>query len=1474
MGGSGAETFVATLGGSGATLNGFDSLTGGDGTDTLSIFDTSTAGAMTLPTGLVLNGIEKVTVSTSANAGDATAGTTFDASSYTAVTDITVTSFGTAGDSVKAAATTNITDTNALGGVTTVGGKDVTISAKGGSPVTVGSVPTPAPTISSTTAAGAVKVTNTGATSSSSNVVVGSGTDVTVTQKGSGTVTIGGNSIDPNPTGAIAVTQSTTSGAGAISIKGGTSVSVTAAGNAVTIGGSAANSPSGAVAVTQSFKGNAGDVKIDGGSGATVTTTGGGNAGAIAIGGTTPVGRGAISVTDKYSAVANNSTYTDEISVKGGTTVSVTTTATSKDITVGAAVSGVASLLDSTGAAISATNAAKLPSGDVTVNNSQASFTRAGTASTTVGTGAINVVTNGATSVSLVGGASNAIADAKSTVATGGVNAGSAIGTSTLATVTLERSGATTIASDALTTLNVKTMATSTTGDIAIGITNNTVGHSLAVNLTSNGYSSRTGATLYEPQITDNKATSISVADAGTSSNRVSLTGSKLAAVSINNANALTLDTLSADQTNGVSVTASGAGNLTLGTTSNPFSSVTKLGSIDASAKAAGAVTVTIDGTVTSFKGGAGNDVVTVSSGIGKTIDGGAGAGDELRLNSAASTYTPILSPGAAISTLVTGFETLAVVSGASGSYNASGFSAVKNAGAASVTFDKVASATPVTISAAATSTTLTMPAGTKAADAVFNVTVSNPGTLSTTSLAAGTVVNSIAGTSSVASGAATVNLTSTGLNTSSTSTTYANTVTLDEGFSTGAATTLNIAGSSPITVTYGGTVTTSNITAVNVTGSGATNVSAVLGAASGVTYTGGAGKLTVVPGSWDVGTSSISVVSGAGGVAYTVGLGGSGGATGSEAATLTASAAKQDTITVGAESSGNGRRASLTGFVNSEASTTDYLKFSATKTPLADVTTPTTSGSTTYTVSNGVITFASVTNANTLLAQAQDIVNAAGANAVAATVLGGSTYVIASGASALTGVAGATADALVALVGVTGVKGFGTTPAENTIYTGTTVGSVTPSVALLNTGTSAASVYDAKGVSAVTLTNSSHVPTIGSTSTTLNNLAASAIITDASTSTVAKVITGQVGAAGKNSLTYNSTVAHTVSELNVSGAKSLTLNSAADTVYESIVDGGSTNTLTSITVTGASNTTLSGFTDTVLSSVSALASTGTLTLTSDKVGLSVTGSSRANTITESGANSVVSVTHNYAGGSSATTVDPQVIIANGSGASVTLSEYGAPTTGNNTYTITANGSGAIIDTSGFLVVGTTAPSITTSGGTGATITVGAGISGAVIGVNVGTGNTVNLVDGYIGSTTVPYVNINLAAATAGDISTGSYTLTKVVGATVASDTLTFPVQALANTWTAAPVNVAAATTLEAALNQAATGSGLTVGTGSIKWFQYGGDTYIVDNVAEATATTGFDASDVIVKITGLIDLSGVSVTGSGSISTLVVPLG
>ena len=44
---------------------------------------------------------------------------------------------------------------------------------------------------------------------------------------------------------------------------------------------------------------------------------------------------------------------------------------------------------------------------------------------------------------------------------------------------------------------------------------------------------------------------------------------------------------------------------------------------------------------------------------------------------------------------------------------------------------------------------------------------------------------------------------------------------------------------------------------------------------------------------------------------------------------------------------------------------------------------------------------------------------------------------------------------------------------------------------------------------------------------------------------------------------------------------------------------------------------------------------------------------------------------------------------------------------------------------------------------------------------------------------------------------------------------------------------------------------------GQINWFQYGADTYAVQNV---DGTNGIDATDIIVKLTGTVDLAASAV--------------
>ena len=975
-------------------------------------------------------------------------------------------------------------------------------------------------------------------------------------------------------------------------------------------------------------------------------------------------------------------------------------------------------------------------------------------------------------------------------------------------------------------------------------------------------------------------------------------------------------------------ITATGAGALNLGATTS-WTGAAKLASITATG--AGAVTATIDGTVTAFTGGSGDDVLTVSTGISKTLDGGTGS-NTLILNAAASSYNGVLNPNGAIHSLATNFQTLDLASGATGNYNASGFTALKvDALGAAAAFTNVAAGTGLTVTAApgygigyvyatGTSTTNT-----------FDLTLGTAATAASVDF--GTITDSIgtAGTS----GVKTISVHSLGTGVAG----KVNTVALADN-TTGIVTTLNVDGTEAADVNYA-PATSSAITAINVTNTAAVDVVGVYVAAAGATYTGGAGRLTVSSATTgNVTTSVDSIVSGAGGVTATIGIGGAGGAAGSESVNLAASTAVQDSLTVANASSLAGRRVGVTGYqVTSSATTSDLLVEGTTKTAVSNAAAGTlspTQAAGTYTASNGIITFGATesSSVNIQLLDAQAIVNASGDNKIAAFVNGGHTYVVTSdnsvtdkgsftntgsavqvaadyttlGYSAGDGVtiilngvvtggalkardidttahlvsrfnaiSGGTyfsttgsnqlqfdsqvtnsgsslssrhieSDGLVQLSGITGVQGFGGTAASNTILTTgvTNVGATSITAANTNVTT------DDTGFSLQAIT--------GGTATavqTINNLAASAIITDAVTVSIGGVVTTQVGAAGTNSLTYSSSAAHTVTSLNVTGDNALTLTSGADTVFTSIVDGATTDTLAKISITGAGATTVSGITDTALTSIDASAATGAIVLGGSsallsQTGLTVAGGTVANSIYVSGANDVITVAHAGAAG------HLQTVTASGAGTSITLSHNATTlTSGDQYYVITANGIGDTINTSSVTNYGS-GISASTISATGAndTLTLGAGLTGAHVVATLGQNATVTL--GALGAG-AGYVDLAVTAATANADSAGTFLYTTIKGAVAATNTLRLPTLTEVVVSTSA-IDVAKATSLGNALDLVATGSGLTAGQGYLSWFQYGGNTYFLENIAEATATTGIDANDIIVKLTGLVDIGTLSV--------------
>ena len=85
-------------------------------------------------------------------------------------------------------------------------------------------------------------------------------------------------------------------------------------------------------------------------------------------------------------------------------------------------------------------------------------------------------------------------------------------------------------------------------------------------------------------------------------------------------------------------------------------------------------------------------------------------------------------------------------------------------------------------------------------------------------------------------------------------------------------------------------------------------------------------------------------------------------------------------------------------------------------------------------------------------------------------------------------------------------------------------------------------------------------------------------------------------------------------------------------------------------------------------------------------------------------------------------------------------------------------------------------------------------------------------------------------------------------------DKITFA-SAGTETFTSAKVDVSAATTLAAAYGVAAT-SVDGASNGAIKWFQYGGNTYVIEVLTNNSTVTDLATTDLAVKLTGLIDLS------------------
>jgi len=132
-------------------------------------------------------------------------------------------------------------------------------------------------------------------------------------------------------------------------------------------------------------------------------------------------------------------------------------------------------------------------------------------------------------------------------------------------------------------------------------------------------------------------------------------------------------------------------------------------------------------------------------------------------------------------------------------------------------------------------------------------------------------------------------------------------------------------------------------------------------------------------------------------------------------------------------------------------------------------------------------------------------------------------------------------------------------------------------------------------------------------------------------------------------------------------------------------------------------------------------------------------------------------------------------------------------------------------------------------------------------------------------------VNANLVTLTGGagaDTFNVSFAVSNSSGyATItdasATDTLVFANTASAETFTSAKIVLGDTAVFQDYANEAIQ----TTNEGAITWFQFGGNTYIVENMADGSSFT--NGTDIIVKLAGNIDLSTASFNASSQ--TLVL---
>jgi hypothetical protein len=394
---------------------------------------------------------------------------------------------------------------------------------------------------------------------------------------------------------------------------------------------------------------------------------------------------------------------------------------------------------------------------------------------------------------------------------------------------------------------------------------------------------------------------------------------------------------------------------------------------------------------------------------------------------------------------------------------------------------------------------------------------------------------------------------------------------------------------------------------------------------------------------------------------------------------------------------------------------------------------------------------------------------------------------------------------------------------------------------------------------------------------TTFSNLANWALlqVTGAGIGTsVGGVVTTQVGTAPKE-LYVIGTGGALLDSLTYDGA--LVVDSVISAIrIKSAVNAS--GTAPTIWLTGANAITIDAITDAGLTTINASKSTGAISLGAttalSQTGLTISGGTGSLTVKTSGAGDTITAQD---AGSAITATGAANTINVGIGAN-TIAASGAGDTINVGVTAVGGsfGGAQIIHTTGagttvnFMQVAADGTPIFFSSGTQ---WVDGGINGAGVHLGVGANTTVNF--GFTtGGPQVVWASGDTAGATSGGsvnmVVLGGVTTPQTGGGAIGDQLLVLHNNS--NDMWIGQVNVAAATTLAQALDIAAQVAALSQqntatnqagwipgNTGIVDWFQWGGNTYIVDatnggstQAQHAALATG----DMVVKITGLVDLS------------------